>query len=129
MQQEHAEAHRQFTGIDDFITRCYLNWEPMWTPLMSPACQNQLGFGMAVLNCLQELKNRPIQTALRGLKCAEGYMLAALSTLQQWPYVHLFELFILICNNSLRLKALIFLQATVLEAKNVVSNDCLFSLL
>jgi hypothetical protein len=56
-------------------------------------------------------------------------MLAALSTLQQWPYVHLFELFILICNNSLRLKAFFSLQATALEAKNVVSKDSLFSLL
>jgi hypothetical protein len=26
--QEHTEPHWQFTGTDDFIARCYLNWDP-----------------------------------------------------------------------------------------------------
>jgi hypothetical protein len=41
---------------------------PMWMPLRPPACQNQPGFGVAVLNCLQEVKIRPIWTALSSLK-------------------------------------------------------------
>ncbi len=40
-------------------------------------------FGMAVLNYVQELKNRPLWAAR--LKGVAGHMLVALSVLQQWP--------------------------------------------
>jgi hypothetical protein len=42
-QQEWAEPHGLFTGIDDFITGSYLNRGPTWTPLRQPASQNQPG--------------------------------------------------------------------------------------
>jgi hypothetical protein len=42
-----------------------------------------------VLNCMQELKNRPFWTAPSGLKRAACHVLAALSALQQWPHVPL----------------------------------------
>jgi hypothetical protein len=100
--QERAEPDRQFSGIDDFITRCYLNGGPMWTPLRPPACQNHPGLGMAVSNCSQELKNRHNWTTLSSLKWAAGHMLSALSALQQRHYMHLFEFLILLFNNSLR---------------------------
>jgi hypothetical protein len=32
------------------------------------ASQNHFGFGVTVLNCMQELKNRPFWTELSGLK-------------------------------------------------------------
>jgi hypothetical protein len=44
-------------------------------------------FGMAVLNCTQEFKNRPFWTTPSGLKWVACHMLAALSALQQLPYV------------------------------------------
>ncbi len=43
------------------------------------------GYGVAVLNCMKELKNRPFRTATRGLKSAAGHMLATFSTLQLRP--------------------------------------------
>ncbi len=89
MRLEGVEPHGQFTVIDEFIARGYLNQGPIWMPLWPPACQNHPDFGMAVLNCLQKLKNRPIWTALSSLKCAAGHMLAALSALQQRPYMQL----------------------------------------
>ncbi len=46
-QQEHAEPHGQFTGLDDFIASCYLNREPMWTQSRPPAHRNPTGFGVA----------------------------------------------------------------------------------
>ncbi len=72
-----------------------LNRGPMWMPLRPPAFQNQPGFGMEVLNCLQELKIRPIWTTLSCLKWAAGDELAALSTLfnSSSTYVHLFWVF------------------------------------
>jgi hypothetical protein len=54
----------QFTGIDDFIAHCYLNWEPTWTPSRLPASQNHSGFGIVVLNYVQELKNIPFWMAI-----------------------------------------------------------------
>ncbi len=66
---------------------CYLNWGPMWMPSRPPVCQNHTDFGVAVLNCMQEIKNKPLRTAPSGLKWAAYHVLAALSALQQRPYV------------------------------------------
>jgi hypothetical protein len=49
------------------------------------------GYGVAVLNCMQEFKNRPFWIAPSGLKRAACHVLATHSTLQQWPYVPLFD--------------------------------------
>jgi hypothetical protein len=38
---------------------CYFNRGPKWTPSRPPARRNQTGYGVAVLNCMQEFKNRP----------------------------------------------------------------------
>ncbi len=65
--QERAESQGQFTGIDDFIVRCYLNGAHV-DAIEAPARLNHPGFDVAVLNCLQELKIRPTWTALSGLK-------------------------------------------------------------
>jgi hypothetical protein len=91
IRQKCAEPHRQFTGIDDCIAGRYLNRGPTWMPLRPPACHSHLGFGVVVLNCLQELKNMPIWTTLSGLRWVAGHVQAALSALQQRPYVdHLY---------------------------------------
>jgi hypothetical protein len=71
---------------------CYLNRGPTWTPSRPPARQNHSGFGVAVLNCMRKLKNRPFWTAVSGLQCAACHVLAALSGLQQRPHVPLFEI-------------------------------------
>jgi hypothetical protein len=60
-------------------------------PSRPPARQNQNGFGVAVLNCMREFKNRPFWIAPSGLKRAACHVLAALSALQQRPHVPLFE--------------------------------------
>jgi hypothetical protein len=49
---------------------CYFNRGPTWKPSRPPARQNHTGFGVAVLNCMQEFKNRPFWTAPSGLKRA-----------------------------------------------------------
>jgi hypothetical protein len=54
-------------------------------------------------------------------------MLAALSALQQQPYVHIFGFLIIICNNSLRLRPSLF--AKCLREKNMVSKYCQFAYL
>jgi hypothetical protein len=78
MRQERAEPHGQFITIDDYIARCYLNREPTWMLSRPPVRQNHTGFGVAVLNFMKELKNRPFWTAPSGLK---------------WPCWRLFLLF------------------------------------
>jgi hypothetical protein len=70
---------------------CYFNHGPTWTPSRPPARQNHTGFGVAVLNCMQEFKNRPFWTAPSGLRRAACHVLAALSALQQRTHVPLFE--------------------------------------
>ncbi len=57
---EGAEPQGQITRIDEFITCHYLNRGPMGMLLRPPAHQNNPDFCVAVFNCLQELKNRPI---------------------------------------------------------------------
>jgi hypothetical protein len=76
--QEHAEPHGPFTGIDDFIAPRYSTGGLRGMQLRLPAHQNQPGFGVVILNCLQELKIRPIWTALSGLKWQAGHALQAL---------------------------------------------------
>jgi hypothetical protein len=56
--QEHAEPHGQFTGIDT-SSHVLLQRGPTWMPSRLPACQNHTGFGMVVLNRMQEFKNGP----------------------------------------------------------------------
>ncbi len=70
---------------------CYFNRGPTWTASRPPTRQSHSGFGVAVLNCVQEFKNRPFWIASSGLKRAACHMLAALSALQQRPHVPLFE--------------------------------------
>jgi hypothetical protein len=71
---------------------CYFNRGPTWTPSGPPACQNHTGFGVAVLNCLQEIKNIPFWTAPSGLSVQHATVLAALSALQQRPHVPLSDI-------------------------------------
>jgi hypothetical protein len=91
MQQERAEPHGQFTGIDDFIARATSTVGPRGCHQGRQHAKNHTGFGVAVLNCMQEFKNRPFWTSPSGLKRAACHVLAALSTLQQQPHVPLFE--------------------------------------
>ncbi len=70
---------------------CYFNRVPTWTPSRPPTRHSHSSFGVTVLNCVQELKNRPFWIALSGLKRAACRVLAALSALQQRPHVPLFE--------------------------------------
>ncbi len=63
---------------------CHLYWDPR-------GCQRghqhtkPAGYGVAVLDCMQELKNRPFRTATSGLKWAAGHVLVTFSTLQWRP--------------------------------------------
>jgi hypothetical protein len=73
-------------------------------------------------------KNRPFWTGPSSLKWAAGHMLVNLSAPQQQPYVHLFELLILMCNSSLRLKASIFCnQLPERQRMQSARTVCLFS--
>ncbi len=82
---------RRGTFVEAQHRPVYFNREPTWTPSRPPARQNHTGFGVAVLNCMQEFKNRPFWTAPSGLKRAACLALAALSALQRRPHVPLFE--------------------------------------
>ncbi len=57
--QECAEPQRAVFRDRWLHCTCCLNQGPAWTPSRLPACQNHTGFGMVVLNCMQEFKNRP----------------------------------------------------------------------
>ncbi len=85
---------------------CCFNRGPMWTPSRPLERQNHTGFCVAVLNCMQEIKNRPFWTAPSGLKRVACHVLAALSALQQRPtrlslillkWIYIFDIFWSIC--------------------------------
>ncbi len=65
MRQERAEPHGQFTGKDVFMARCCLNCN---MDAIEAGRQNYTGFGVAALNSMQVIKNRPSWAALSSLK-------------------------------------------------------------
>ncbi len=84
---EHAEPHGQFTGIDDFIARAT-------STKVRRGCHrgrqhaNHTGFGVAVLNCTQEVENGPFWTAPSGLKRAARHVLRLFPLFNSGPTCH-----------------------------------------
>jgi hypothetical protein len=63
---------------------CHLYWDPRGCH-RGHQHTKPAGYGVGVLNCMQELKNRPFRTATNGLKWAAGHVLVTFSTLQWRP--------------------------------------------